>query len=563
MITIKYDKPKKLSSLQSAFISFPYSPTIVNIVRSLPERVWLPKEKVWEIGYDLVSEFLSKVKSKNVKIEGTPIDTRNYTDKKVNEIYTLPKELKTKLYGYQQEDFQILMNSDKYLLLNDQGTGKSLVSLAVALKRKELGQIKHCLVVCCVNSIKYNWQEEIKKHAGLSSTILGSRQNNKGMWSTRGTEEKLEDLQDLKDFFIITNIESLRNKAIKEKIKWHMDKGNIGMMIIDEVHRNCSNPGSQQGKAVLLLANHVPYLVPMTGTLLKNSPVNSYLPLKIVGKEKANFSNFKSRYCVYGGYMNMQVVAYKCLDELQMKIDSVSVRRLKSDVLDLPPKVYTNEYLEMGKKQTKLYSDVLKLVLEDVDRITLSPDPLSMLIRLRQVTADTSILSESVHESVKLDRMIELVEDASNKVLVFSNWTTVTDRAVERLKDFNPAVITGKVKNRQEQVDKFMTDNTCRVCVCTIAAAGVGLTLTKADTCIFLDEPYTSADKEQAEDRCHRIGQNSTVNVITLMCKGTIDEWIHRIVEKKKIIGDALVDKKYNLQDEKVIKFMLTGEGEI
>ena len=562
MITIEYGKPKKLSALQSAFVSFPYNISVVNAIRGLPERVWLPKEKQWEIAYDLVNELVKRLPRQSIEIKGTPIDTRNYTDAKIDEVYTLPKELKTKLYSYQQEDFQVLMNNDKYMLLNEMGTGKSALAIAVALKRKELGQIKHCLFVCGVNTIKYTLAEEVKKHTTSDVTILGSRKNNKGMWSTRGTAEKLEDLETLNTFFIVTNIESLRNKKIKDKIKWHMDKDNIGMMVIDECHHS-SNPSSQQGKALLLLANHVKYILPMTGTLLRNNPINSYAPLKMVGKEKANFSSFKSRYCIFGGYGNFCITGYKCLDELQMKIDSVSVRRLKSDVLDLPPKIYTNELLEMGKEQSKMYSNVLKLILEDVDRITVSPDPLSMLIRLRQVTADTSILSESVHESVKLDRMVELVEDANSKVLVFSNWTSVTDRAIERLKKFNPAVITGKVKNRQEQVDKFMTDNTCKVCVCTIAAAGVGLTLTKADTCIFLDEPYTSADKEQAEDRCHRIGQNSTVNVITLMCKGTIDEWIHKIVEKKKVMSDAVVDKKYNLQDEKVIKFMLTGEGEI
>lgn len=564
MITIEYGEPKKLSAVQSAFISFPYSPAVVSIVRSLPERVWLPKEKCWEISYNLVNEFIKMLpRMVKVEIKGKPVDTLNYTDKRVEEVYSLPSELKTKLYDYQEEDFQVLMNNDRYLLLNEMGTGKGLIIIATALKRKELGQIKHCLIVCGVNTIKYTLANEVTTHTTSDVTILGNRKNRNGIWNTQGTEAKLEDLEELKTFFIITNIESLRSKAIKDKIKWHMDKGNIGMMVIDECHRGCANPSSQQGKALMLLANHVNYIVPMTGTLLKNSPLNSYAPLKMVGKEKANFSSFKSRYCVYGGWGNLCITGYKHLDELQMKIDNVSIRRLKKDVLSLPPKVYTNEYLEMGKKQSKMYSDILKMILADIDRISVSPDPLSQMIRLRQVTADTSILSSEIHESVKFDRMVELVEDAANKVLVFSNWTTVTDKAIERLKEFNPAEITGKVKDRQKQIDKFKNDPTCKVCVCTIAAAGVGLTLTEADTCIFLDEPYTSADKEQAEDRCHRVGQKMNINIITLICKGTVDEWIHRIVEKKKVMGDALVDKKYNLQDENVIKFMLTGEGEI
>lgn len=562
MITVRYDKPKKLASIQSAFISFPFNRQVVDVLRSMPERVWLAKEKEWEIPFNLVSELEKRLPNHKFKFIGEPIDNSGYTDKKVSEVYTLPKELKTKLYDYQQEDYQILMNNNKCLLLWEMGLGKSLIAISVALKRRELGQINHCLIVCGVNTIKYTLAEEVKKHTGMNALVLGSRQNRQGIWNTQGTKEKLEDLEDLSEFFIITNVESLRNKDIKDKIKWHMDKGNIGMMVLDECHR-CKSPSSQQGKATLLLARHCPYVIAMTGTLLNNTPLDSYVPLRMVDGEKTNLSAFKTRYCEFGGFGGYQIIGYKNTDELQLKIDKHSVRRLKKDVLSLPPKIYTDELLEMSRNQAKMYSDVLKLVLQDIDKVEISPDPLSMLTRLRQVTADTSILSDTIHESVKLDRMVELVEEATEKVLVFSNWTSVTDRAVERLSAYNPAVITGKVKDRQSQIDKFMNDDSCKVCVCTVAAAGVGLTLTAATTCIFLDEPYTYANKEQAEDRCYRIGQNSTVNVITLMCKGTIDEWIHKIVIKKKVMGEAIVDHKYSVNNPEVIKYILTGEGDL
>lgn len=562
MITVRYDKPKKLASIQSAFISFPFNRQVVDVLRSMPERVWLAKEKEWEIPFNLVSELEKRLPNHKFKFIGEPIDNSGYTDKKVSEVYTLPKELKTKLYDYQQEDYQILMNNDKFLLLWEAGLGKSLEVISVALKRRELGQINHCLIVCGVNTIKYTLAEEVKKHTGLNALVLGNRQNKSGMWNTQGTKEKLEDLEDLSEFFIITNVESLRNKDIKDKIKWHMDKGNIGMMVLDEAHK-CRSSSSQQGKAMLLLSRHCPYVIAMTGTLLNNTPLDSYVPLRMVDGEKTNLSAFRTRYCIFGGFGNYQVVGLKNLEELQMKIDKHSVRRLKKDVLSLPPKIYTDEVLEMSKAQAKMYTDVLKLILKDIDKIEISPDPLSMLTRLRQVTADTSILSDRVHESVKLDRMVELVEEATEKVLVFSNWTSVTDRAVERLSAYNPAVITGKVKDRQSQIDKFMNDDTCKVCVCTIAAAGVGLTLTAADTCIFLDQAWTAAANEQAEDRCHRIGQGNSVNVINLICKGTIDEHIAKVVAKKRIMGEAIVDHRYSLNNADVVRYIITGEGDL
>ena len=78
---------------------------------------------------------------------------------------------------------------------------------------------------------------------------------------------------------------------------------------------------------------------------------------------------------------------------------------------------------------------------------------------------------------------------------------------------------------------------------------------------IILDEPWTKALKEESEDRCHRIGQKNNVTIYTLICKDTIDERVHSIVKKKGAMGDALVDKQYDLKNPKVLSFLLTGEG--
>ena len=97
----------------------------------------------------------------------------------------------------------------------------------------------------------------------------------------------------------------------------------------------------------------------------------------------------------------------------------------------------------------------------------------------------------------------------------------------------------------------------------TTGALGTGYTLTKAHTIIFLDEPWTKAVKDQAEDRAYRIGTTSSVNIITLMCKNTIDEHIHKVVKLKGAMSDTIVDKKYDINDKKVLAYLLTGEGEI
>jgi SNF2 family DNA or RNA helicase len=297
----------------------------------------------------------------------------------------------------------------------------------------------------------------------------------------------------------------------------------------------------------------------MTGTILMNSPEDLFVPLNWIGKETSIFTTFKARYCVFGNFG--AVVNYMHLDELQAKLESVSLRRTKEEVLDLPPKIYMTEYVELGQKQQKVYNDIVKEIIDNIDKVKLSPNPLTMLIRLRQATSFTSILSSSVDESVKLERLQELIEEAINndgKVVIYSNWTTVTDILQEKLIKYNPAIITGKTKDRMGQKDKFMTDDTCKICIGTIGALGTGFTLTVANTAIFLDEPYTFAEYEQASDRIYRIGTTKSVNIISLLAKNTIDERVHSIVQRKKKLSDGIVDNAYDLSKPDIVDFLLS-----
>ena len=101
-------------------------------------------------------------------------------------------------------------------------------------------------------------------------------------------------------------------------------------------------------------------------------------------------------------------------------------------------------------------------------------------------------------------------------------------------KRYNPAIYTGQNKDvREQEKDRFMTDSDCKVLLGTTGAMGTGLTLTAANTVIFLDEPWNRAIKDQCEDRVHRIGTKESPNIITIMCKGTIDERINDLVYKK------------------------------
>lgn len=148
-------------------------------------------------------------------------------------------EIKYELYQHQKECLEYSKKKNKFILADQMGLGKSLESICVAIDKKS--EVKHCLIVCCVNGMQYTWKHEIEKATYESARILGDRLGKKTKkWSIKGNKEKLEDLNNLGDeYFIITNIEVFRNKDMVDKIATLCKKGIIGMCIIDEPHLGC------------------------------------------------------------------------------------------------------------------------------------------------------------------------------------------------------------------------------------------------------------------------------------------------------------------------------------
>ena len=170
---------------------------------------------------------------------------------------------------------------------------------------------------------------------------------------------------------------------------------------------------------------------------------------------------------------------------------------------------------------------------------------LAGILSLRKITCHPQWTNEEIKDSVKFERVRQIVAEAvenKRKTIVFSNWSTPIEWLKQELAIYNPAVITGDTKDRMYEVDKFQNNDNCFVILGTIGAMGTGLTLNKASNVIFLDEPWNRALKDQATDRAHRIGTKYNVNVYTLICKNTIDEMVHGVVNKKGRIADEIVD---------------------
>ncbi len=571
MIKIKIGKPEKLSNnilvKKSAFVSFDYNPDIVSFIKQMGTRVYNPDNHTWEMPINNIIGLCNKFENQEVQISGIYEDLH----KQEFEI-DIPKdfEFKTKPFSHQIDGVRFGLNKKKFLLCDDQGLGKTKQIIDLVGCLEKIDTINKVLIVCGVNSLKYNWQSEIGIHSDEKGWVLGTRfRKTTGKAYEGSTKDKLEDLDNLPDCrYIITNIETLRAGAEKiSKTKYHFPiaeklqalckNGTISVIAFDECHKS-KEPTSLQSRAMINVT--AKYMVAMSGTPLMNNPLDLYFPMKWLGYENHSFYQFKQHYCTLGGWGGSQVVGYKNLEEIRAMMDNIMLRRLKTEVLDLPEKIRKIEYVDMTPKQNQIYKEVYNGVMSDLQKIKFSNNPLSMMIRLRQATGWTGIISDKVQESAKMERMIELVQEiveSGQKAIIFSNWESMTEVAKEKLKSYNPAYITGNTKadERMKEVDRFQNNDKCKVIIGTIGAMGTGLTLTAAQNVIFLDSPWNMALKAQAEDRAHRIGTKGTVNVITLVCKNTIDERIEELVEKKGQIADALVDGKISVDD---INFLLS-----
>lgn len=339
-------------------------------------------------------------------------------------------------------------------------------------------------------------------------------------------------------------------------------KDNHNYFANDILVSNCKNPNSQQGAGFLRLRPQE--RLALSGTPLINSIEDLYIIFNWLDQDNHSFTQYKNHYCIFGGFGDHQIIAYKNKNEIINKLSHCMLRRTK-DILELPPITHIPVYVEMSTPQAKIYEEVKTLLKKEIDKIRLSPLPLAKLTRLRQATGYTGLLSTNVQECCKIDHAIQIIDDCvanGEKAVIFTEFAEIAKVAFEKFKKFNPGLIIGEVDlvQRDEEVRRLQEDDDCHVLIGTTKAMGTGITLTRATNVIFLDEPWNMANKKQAWDRCHRIGTTGTVNVYTLMCEDTYDEIVNEIVEKKGELSDFFIDGKVNREYVNTLLHRIFGD---
>jgi len=473
--------------------------------------------------------------------------------------------------GYTYRDFQLAgitfaLNRDATLIADEMGLGKTIQAIGLINADPT---ITRCLIICPA-SLRLNWERELQR------------------WLTRKLSIGIATTKDWPDTdIVIVNYDI----AWRAGVAGPINAETWDLVCLDESHY-VKNPDAKRTRAIVGQprskrggAAHpgirARRKLALTGTPITNRPKELFSTLHWLAPTAwPNFFGFAKRYCnahkisIGRGRTAWDVGGASHLDELQDRLRStIMVRRLKADVLtELPAKV--RQVIEVPANGA---SSVVKAERDAwaVQERTLGPlraqverakggTEAEYRDAVQRLTAAENIafseMSAARHDTAvaKIPAVLAHIVDALEasddaKVVVMAHHHDVVDALLDGLTGqlttegpYHPVSLTGRtpLADRQAAVDRFQDDPECRVFVGSITAAGVGITLTASSHVVFAELDWVPGNVSQAEDRCHRIGQQDSVLVQHLVIDGTLDaRMAHTIVKKQKVI-DAALDTK-------------------
>jgi SNF2 family DNA or RNA helicase len=542
---------RKISGLSTLLISFDYNQYIVDSIKTIPTAHYSKKDKTWECPVCYLGRLLDSLTFLDdiqLKLLDTPENgeitiNRKFNLEPLSEIEKI--SFKASPFLHQLEAVDFLLKQEKSLLLDGCGVGKSLEMILFAETLKKRGIIEHCLVITGIAGLRGNWEREIQKFSTESVVTIGKYITRTGTTRYRSMTKRAEQLKNkINEFFVLLNVESIRDSKIIEAIKTSENK--FGLIAFDESHKIGAPDTTQYNNLMKLDAD---FKVAATGTLIVNSPLSAFPSLKFTDNESATLTNFKSQYCAFGGFGNKQIIGSKNLEVLREEIANCSIRRTLYDVRkDIPPLTIDVEYLEMEEDQQKFYEAIKEGVKEEADKIELKAgNLLALTTRLRQATACPGVLTTQEIESIKVTRAFEYIQEICSqgeKIVVFSMFKEPLNQLAAKLTGFRYSLNTGDTPDAVafDNMTRFQEDPNEQVFLGTFGKCGTGFTLNSAMYLVCIDTPYTFSLFEQGYQRVHRVNNTRPAFIKVLVCEETIDERVQEIVETKKELGEYLVD---------------------
>jgi SNF2 family DNA or RNA helicase len=426
---------------------------------------------------------------------------------------------------HQRHGTQFLRENERAGLFDEQGLGKSKQLIDAIVAAIAAGSIRGAVIVC-PNGLKSNWAGEVQKFSTLPCTVFGS-----------GRSARRNAFAAMRAAFYVINYEAI--PAEMPSLKALLQFKPMAL-ILDESHR-IKTPEAKITKAIHKLRIYAKRRYILTGTPVANKPDDLWAQMYFLDDGQAlgdNFEGFQRNFKAGAGYQR--------IDELRDRIAARTLRRTKDKSLKLPPKTYTRIHVDLAPKQGEMYERMRKDlelwvrkmsgadVLEQADAI------LSRMVRLAQLSSNPALLDAAYKEVpakvARLDTLLnKYLADPERKVIVWTSFVENVRGLARRLKKYQPVVIYGEMDNasRDKSIGAFRSNPEVRLLIANPAAAREGLTLTEANVAIYLDRTFNLVDYLQSQDRIHRISQTKPCEVVLLIARNTVDEFIDFSLEQK------------------------------
>lgn len=444
--------------------------------------------------------------------------------------------LKTELFPYQRQGALFALNAGRCLIGDDMGLGKTIQAIAAAELMGRLLTVEKVLIIS-PTSLKHQWKSEIDRFTDRSAVVV------EGLTPERKSHYASDS------FFKIINYEIV-HRDLEMINQWHPD-----LIILDEAQR-IKNWKTRTARTVKSLEST--YAIVLTGTPLENRIEELHSLMEFVDR-----SHLGPLYRFVHNHQltdeHGKVIGYRDLEKVRTSLKEVMIRRKKSEVLkQLPSRIDKNFFVPMTDEQMQIHADYAEIVMKlaakwrrfrflceaDQKRLQMA------MACMRMVSDNTWLIDRQTLNGPKLEELEiilqELMQEGSEKAVVFSQWHLMTDLVAKVLEENGIGYVhlNGTVPSKQRKglMTRFKDDPACRVFLST-DAGGVGLNLQSGSVLINIDIPWNPAVLEQRIARIHRMGQSKPVRIINFVSQGSIEESILSLLKFKKSLFAGALDE--------------------
>jgi len=587
-------------------VRFPYDADLVARIKALPKRRWDKAKRAWLVPLglgqragnilrakrdpllDAIADAIMELPGVAEAVEETEAAlglARAVNGDKAGEagkavVASVEKALAQylpdglELYPFQAVGVGFMhTNKGRAIVADEMGTGKTIQALAYLLHEKAQGRNPFPAVVVCPAVVKLNWEREANKW--LAKLGIKVHVCNSNVGAPADTDLAIINFDLMPRRVRVEEVKEGRRKVtrIKDVVGLPAEPATV---IVDESHK-IKNPKAKRTKSTSAYALLADRRVFLSGTPMLNRPIELFPTLACVRPDEwRSFFAFAKRYAgAYQGRWGWNFQGASNLEELRNRLHPIMLRRKKEDVLtELPPKRRARLTLDLSNRAEyqEAEEDVVRWLEEVTHTMTLAEaeeagltgqDAEELAEAKAQAKGAAALRAEHLVRMNALRKLAGIGKvkaacewiadlweaDEDRKLIVWAHHKDVVEEVINQVQAKFPDVgivsLTGDTSQakRQEVIDAFQEDPRVKLYVGTTTAGGIGITLTAASDCLFLEREWIPGDEEQAEDRAHRIGQSGpSVTCWYADAEGTIDHDFATLVEGKRMIAAQVID---------------------